>query len=111
MGSPVPARGGKRYPSGRFYKGLKVLQKRKCMGGGKDMMKFLLGVIVGILICFLFFYFGGGKTVKKFGEGLTDTGKRMEILEETILKGKEEGEKGVKKKIFKEEKEIQKRSQ
>ena len=79
------------------------------------MMKFLLGVIVGILICFLFFYFGGGKTVKKFGEGLTDTGKRMEILEETIRKEKEEVEKGVekgvKKKIFKEEKEIQKRSQ
>jgi len=75
------------------------------------MMKFLLGVIVGILICFLFFYFGGGKTVKKVGEGLTDTGKRMEILEETIRKEKEEVEKGVKKKIFKEEKEIQKRSQ
>jgi hypothetical protein len=49
--------------------------------------------------------------VKKVGEGLTDTGKRMEILEETIRKEKEEVEKGVKKKIFKEEKEIQKRSQ
>jgi len=79
------------------------------------MMKFLLGVIVGILIFLLFFYFGGGKTVKKVGEGLTDTGKRMEILEEAIRKEKEEVEKGVekgvKKKIFKEEKEIQKRSQ
>jgi hypothetical protein len=79
------------------------------------MMKFLLGVIVGILIFFLFFYFGGGKTVKKVGEGLTDTGKKMEVLEETIRKEKEEVEKGVekgvKKRIFKEEKEIQKRSQ
>jgi hypothetical protein len=79
------------------------------------MMKFLLGVIVGILIFFLFFYFGGGKTVKKVGEGLTDTGKKMEVLEETIRKEKEEVEKGVekgvKKRIFKEEKEIQKRNQ
>jgi hypothetical protein len=90
---------------------VKSITKKKIHGGGKDMMKFLLGVIVGILICFLFFYFGGGKTVKKVGEGLTDTGKRMEILEETIRKEKEEVEKGVKKKIFKEEKEIQKRSQ
>jgi len=87
----------------------------KKIGGKRDMMKFLLGVIVGILICFLFFYFGGGTIVKKLGEGLTDTGKRMEILEETIRKGKGEVEieveKGVKKKVFKEEKEIQKRSQ
>jgi hypothetical protein len=75
------------------------------------MIKFLLGVIVGILIFFLFLYFGGGTTVKKFGEGLTDTGKKMEILEETIRKEKEEMGKGVKKKYFKEEKEIQKRSQ
>jgi hypothetical protein len=79
------------------------------------MMKFLLGVIVGILIFFLFLYFGGGTAVKKVGEGLTDTGKKMEVLEGTIHKEKEELEKdvgkGVKKKVFKEEKEIQKRSQ
>ncbi|MGD0917611.1 MAG: hypothetical protein ABSB22_14265 [Thermodesulfobacteriota bacterium] len=85
------------------------------MGGEREMMKFLLGVIVGILIVLLFFYFGGGKTVKKVGEGLTDTGKRMELLEETIHKEKEEVDKGVekavKKRVFKEEKEIQKKSQ
>jgi len=79
------------------------------------MMKFLLGVIVGVLIFFLFLYFGGGTTVKKLGEGLTDTGKKMEALEGTIQKEKEElekdVEKGVKKKILKEEKEIQKKSQ
>ena len=79
------------------------------------MMKFLLGVIVGILIVFLFLYFGGGTTVKKFGEGLIDTGKKMEVLEGTIHKEKEElekeVEKGVKEKVFKEEKEIQKKSQ
>jgi hypothetical protein len=73
------------------------------------MAKFLLGVIVGILIFFLFLYFGGGKTVKKFGEGLTDTGKKMEVLEETIRK--EEVGKGSKKQVFKEEGEVQKKSQ
>jgi hypothetical protein len=75
------------------------------------MAKFLLGVIVGILIFFLFLYFGGGKAVKKFGEGLTDTGKKMEVFEETIRKEKEEMGKGAKKKVFKEEGEVQKKSQ
>jgi hypothetical protein len=79
------------------------------------MFKFLMGVIVGILIFLLFLYFGGGTTVKKVGEGLTDTGKKMEALEEVIKKEKDEvwnGVKsGVKKKILKEEKEAPKKSQ
>jgi len=75
------------------------------------MAKFLLGVIVGILIFFLFLYFGGGKTVKKFGEGLSDTGKKMEVLEDTIRREKEEAGKGTKKQILKEEAEVQKKSQ
>ncbi|OGQ06865.1 MAG: hypothetical protein A2026_06825 [Deltaproteobacteria bacterium RBG_19FT_COMBO_46_12] len=79
------------------------------------MIKFLLGVIVGILIFFLFLYFGGGKTMKKIGEGLTDTGKKMEALEEVIEKEKDgvwSGVKsGVKKKILKEEKVAPKKSQ
>ncbi len=79
------------------------------------MIKFLLGVIVGILIFFLFLYFGGGKTMKKIGEGLTDTGKKMEALEEVIEKEKDgvwSGVKsGVKKKILKEEKMAPKKSQ
>ena len=74
------------------------------------MIRFLLGLIVGILIFFLFVWFGGGKTVKKVGEGLIDTGKRMEVLEETIKKEKEEVGKGMKK-ILKEEKEVPKKSQ
>lgn len=75
------------------------------------MIKFLLGVIVGILICFLFIFFGGGETVKKIGEGLTDTGKKMEVMEEVIKKEKDEALKGVKKKVLKEEKGPQKGSQ
>jgi len=75
------------------------------------MIKFLMGVIVGILIFFLFIYFGGGKTVKKVGEGLTDSGKKIEVMEEMIKKEKGEVEKDVKKKIFKEEKDATKKVQ
>jgi hypothetical protein len=75
------------------------------------MIKFLLGVIIGVLIFLFFLWFGGGKTVKKIGEGLTDTGKKMEVLEETIRKEKEDVSKGLQKKFLKEEKEPQKKSQ
>jgi len=75
------------------------------------MIKFLMGVVVGILIFFLFIYFGGGKTVKKVGEGLTDSGKKMEFMEEMIKKEKGEIEKDVKKKIIKEEKDATKKIQ
>lgn len=68
------------------------------------MIRFLLGVIVGILICLLFIFFGGGKTVKKVGEGLTETGKRMEHLEEVLKREKDEVGKDLKKKILKEDK-------
>ncbi|MGA2316057.1 MAG: hypothetical protein ABSG71_06715 [Thermodesulfobacteriota bacterium] len=75
------------------------------------MIKFLMGVIVGILIFSLFIYFGGSKAVKKVGEGLTDTGKKMEVMEEMIKKEKGEVEKGVQKKIFKEERDATKKIQ
>ena len=75
------------------------------------MFKFLFGVVVGILIFFFFLYFGGGKMVKKVGDGLTDTGKKMEVMEEMIKKEKGEVEKDVKKKILKEEKNVQKKIQ
>ena len=66
------------------------------------MIKFILGVIVGILIFFLLVFFGGGKGVKKIGEGLSDTGKKMEMMEEMIKKEKDDVLKGAKKKILKE---------
>ena len=79
------------------------------------MVKFLVGVVVGILLFFFFIFFGGGTTVKKIGEGLTDTGKKMEVLEEVIQREKEDVwsgvNSGVKKKILKEEKEAPKKSQ
>ena len=75
------------------------------------MMRFLLGVIVGIIIFFFFLWFGGGKTVKRVGEGLIDTGKKMEVLEETVRKEKEEVGKGIQKKFLKEEKGVPKKVQ
>ena len=75
------------------------------------MIKFLMGVVVGILIFFFFFWFGGSKTMKKVGENLSETGKKMEIMEETFKKEKDEALKGIKKKFSKEEKETPKKSQ
>jgi len=79
------------------------------------LIKFILGVIVGILLIIFFIWAGGGTFVKKVGEGISDTGKKMEVLEEVIKKEKDEvwsGVKsGVKKKIMKEEKEAPKKSQ
>ncbi len=66
------------------------------------MIKFILGVVVGLLLFFAFVFFGGGRGVTRVGEGLIDTGKRMEVMEEMIKKGKDDTLKGVKKKIIRE---------
>ena len=75
------------------------------------MIKFVLGVIVGIVLFLFFLYFGGGTTVKKLGEGLSDTGKKMEALEGVVKKEADEALKGVKKKIFEEAKDSSKSNQ
>jgi hypothetical protein len=79
------------------------------------MIKFLIGVLVGILIFFFFVYLGGGKTLKKVGHGLTDTGKKIEVMEEMIKKKKgeveKEVEKDVKKRVFKEDKDAAKKTE
>ena len=75
------------------------------------MRNFLAGVIVGILIFFFFIWFGGGKTVKKIGEDLSETGKKMEVMEEKIKKETDEMWNGIKKGLFKEQREIKKKSQ
>jgi hypothetical protein len=75
------------------------------------MTKFFWGVLIGILIFFFFVWFGGGKSVKKVGEGLSETGKKMEVMEEKIKKEKDEVWNGLKKKFFKEEKEIPQKRQ
>ena len=68
------------------------------------MIRFLMGVMVGILLFFLFIYFGGSETVKKVAEGLTDAGKKMEVIEQIIKKEKGEVEKDAKRKTSKEDK-------
>jgi hypothetical protein len=82
--------------------------------GERTMIKFVMGVIVGILIFFFFIYFGGGKALKKVGYGLTDTGKKMEVMEEMIKKKKgeveKEVEKEVKKRVLKEDKDPNKKT-
>jgi hypothetical protein len=75
------------------------------------MRNFLVGVVVGILVFLFFIWFGGGKTVKKIGEDLSETGKKMEVMEEKIKKEKDEVWDGIKKKFLKEEKGVQKKSQ
>jgi hypothetical protein len=75
------------------------------------MIKFIVGVIVGILIFFLFVFFGGGKGMKKIGEGLIDTGKKMEVMEDMVRKEKDDVLKGAKKKILKESTESNKGNQ
>jgi len=75
------------------------------------MIKFVLGVIVGIVLCLFFLYFGGGTTVKKIGEGLSDTGKKMETLEGVMKKEADKTLEGVKQKIYKEGKESSKSTQ
>ena len=75
------------------------------------MIRFVLGVIVGIVLCLFFLYFGGGTTVKKIGEGLSDTGKKMEALEGVMKKEADKTLEGVKQKIYKEGKESSKSTQ
>jgi hypothetical protein len=93
-------------------KKMRILDNLKKEGGGGQtaMTKFLIGVIVGIVIFFLFIWFGGAKTVMRVGEGLTDTGKKMEIIEEKVRKEKDEIGRIIKG-FFQDEKEVQKKNQ
>jgi|DewCreStandDraft_4_1066084.scaffolds.fasta_scaffold102878_2 hypothetical protein len=75
------------------------------------MGKFLLGILVGIILVFLFLMLGGGKTLRTVGENITETGKRMQLIEESIRKDKETIENVIKKKFSKEEKEGPKKTQ
>jgi hypothetical protein len=90
---------------------VRVVKRGRTDGGWKDMRNFLVGVFVGILIFLFFIWFGGGKSVKKIGEGLSETGKKMEVMEEKIKKEKDEVWNGLKKKFLKEEKEIPQKRQ
>ena len=48
------------------------------------MRKFLLGFMVGIILSFLFIYFGGGEILKVLGQKAIDAGERIKIYEKAF---------------------------
>jgi uncharacterized protein YbjQ (UPF0145 family) len=48
------------------------------------MKKILLGIILGIIMCVLFLYFGGSEYVKDFGQKTVDVGEELEEYEESF---------------------------
>lgn len=66
------------------------------------MKKFLVGIIFGILLIFLFLYFGGGRALQTLGKKTIELGERIEIYEKALkdvtqglIKKKEEIEKEI----------------
>lgn len=47
-------------------------------------MRFLVGVIVGIILAFLFIYWGGGKFLKTTGEKAVEIGEKVEKYEKAF---------------------------
>ncbi len=48
------------------------------------MKKILLGIILGIIMCVLFLYFGGSEYVKDFGRKSIEVGEELEAYEESL---------------------------
>lgn len=48
------------------------------------MRAFLIGVIVGIILAFLFVYVGGGKFLKKMGKQVVKMGEQLEGYEKVM---------------------------
>jgi hypothetical protein len=68
------------------------------------MKKFILGIIIGILLIFLFTYLGGGTTLKALGKKTIEVGERVEVYEaalkdvtQGLLSKKVRGEKEIEK--------------
>ena len=61
------------------------------------MMKFLLGLLAGIVLLVLFFYFGGPKYVTSFGAKTEAAGERLEQYEKKLKETGKHAEKAVKK--------------
>jgi hypothetical protein len=69
------------------------------------MKKFILGIIIGILLIFLFTYLGGGSALKTLGKKTIEVGERVEVYEQALkdatqgfLTKKGGGEKDIQKK-------------
>jgi hypothetical protein len=68
------------------------------------MKKFILGIIIGVLLIFLFTYLGGGSVLQTVGQKTIEVGERIEVYEKAlkdvtheILKKKEDMERDIKK--------------
>ena len=48
------------------------------------MKKFLLGIAIGIVLIFIFIYFGGGSTLKSLGERTIELGDKIELYEKSL---------------------------
>ena len=48
------------------------------------MKKFLLGIVIGIILIFIFIYFGGGSTLKSLGERTIELGEKIELYEKSL---------------------------
>ena len=48
------------------------------------MKKFLLGIAIGIILIFIFIYFGGGSTLKSLGERTIELGEKIELYEKSL---------------------------
>ena len=72
------------------------------------MKKFILGIIIGILLIFLFTYLGGGAALQTLGKKTIEVGERVEVYEKALkdatqglLKKTKEAEKDIQKKEIK----------
>ena len=48
------------------------------------MKKFILGIVIGILLIFLFTYLGGGSVLQTIGRKTIDVGERIEVYEKAL---------------------------
>ncbi|MBN1254311.1 MAG: hypothetical protein JXA50_03475 [Deltaproteobacteria bacterium] len=48
------------------------------------MKKFILGIVIGIVLIFLFTYLGGGTVLQTIGQKTIDVGERIEVYEKAL---------------------------
>lgn len=48
------------------------------------MKKFILGIVIGILLIFLFTYLGGGAALQTLGKKTIEVGERVEVYEKAL---------------------------
>jgi len=72
------------------------------------MKKFILGIVIGVLLIFLFTYLGGGAALQTLGKKTIEVGERVAVYEKALkdvtqelLKKKQEAEKDIQKKEVK----------